>query len=384
MIVLIGDLMTEARSTSQTSHDPTGTEHFNLKMKIEQHSVRRQLADVQDGEPASAPYVVEIDPTTACNLQCPECISGGLLNKGSLDGDVLAETIDSLASMGTKAVIFIGGGEPMAHPRFSDLVRRAHRGGIKVGITTNGTLIDRHLAAVAECAAWTRVSVDAGTPSTFSFFRPSRGDRFSFTALVDQMTRLAKVRTGVLGYSFLLLRRGDRDNIADMVTAATIARDIGCDYIEFKPSMEMDHSLSGWSADHRTAIAESLKLSKELETSTFKVLVPASFLHVMDGTTETEQPKDYHWCPATHYRTVVTPSGCYVCPYHRGQTEFKYADLRTKSFREIWGSSEHRKVLAKIDPAENCRFHCIRHEQNTRFLEGLSEGGGTPDFDPFI
>lgn len=371
--------------TPQDQLDCFDDGRFNLASKLQQESVRARVDQLEPRDPATGPYVVEIDPTTACNLACPECISGSLLNQGSLEHDRLNETIDDLASMGTKAVIFIGGGEPMSFPGFSDLVRRVHGHGMAVGITTNGTLLTRHLGAVAECASWTRVSVDAGTSESFAFFRPSHGNRLPLPHVVAEMRELAQVKRGALGYSFLLLKRGDRSNIPDIVEATKLARDIGCDYIEFKPSMNLDHSLTVWTASELDMVRDLIAVSTSMASDSFQVLAPVSIFHAFDNAEDTSQPKDYSWCPATQLRTVVTPTGCYACPYHRGRPEFQYGNIAERSFRDIWASPEHRDMLTRLSPDRDCRFHCIRHYQNEAILNGTA-AYGTPvaDYDPFI
>src|ERR1700733_1784407 len=373
------------KPTPQEALDRNEDGRFNLVRKLQQESVRSRVADIAPGQPAAGPYVAEIDPTTACNLSCPECISGSLLNQGALDHSRLIETIDDLAEMGTRAVIFIGGGEPMSFHGFSDLVRRVHGHGMAVGITTNGTLLSRHLSAVAECASWTRVSVDAGTPESFAYFRPSRNNRLPLAHVVQEMERLARVKRGALGYSFLLLKRDGRTNIADMVAATRQAREIGCDYIEFKPSMNLDHSLTTWTADEFETVRELIAESSAMATDSFRVLAPVLMFHALAGPEDLAQPKDYSWCPATQLRTVITPSGCYACPYHRGSPRFGYGDIGTRSFRELWSSPDRAKMLADLSPDRDCRFHCIRHFQNEAILSGaVASSPHVSDYDPFI
>jgi MoaA/NifB/PqqE/SkfB family radical SAM enzyme len=371
--------------TPQEALDRKEDGRFNLVRKLQQKSVRDRVEHIAPGKPVTGPYVAEIDPTTACNLACPECISGSLLNQGALEHSRLIEAIDDLAELGTRAVIFIGGGEPMSFPGFSSLVHRAHGHGMAVGITTNGTLISRHLDAVAECADWTRVSIDAGTAESFAYFRPSRGNRLPFAHVVKQMKQLAEVKRGALGYSFLLLKRDGRTNIADMVEATRLAHEIGCDYIEFKPSMDLDHSLTLWTAGELETVRSLIAECSAMATDAFQVLAPVTMFHAFATPEDLTQPKDYSWCPATQLRTVITPSGCYACPYHRGRAEFQYGDVSARSFREIWSSPEHVEMLDRLSPDRDCRFHCIRHFQNEAILNGTAASGpSVSDYDPFI
>ena len=65
-------------------------------------------------------------------------------------------------------------------------------------------------------------------------------------------------------------------------------------------------------------------------------------------------------CLTTEMRTVLSPSGAYVCPYHRGNTNLKIGDPNVESL-EIYGMEKPRKeIMEKLDPRKHCEFHCVR------------------------
>ena len=97
----------------------------------------------------SRPWVIELDPTTACNLACHGCISASLLNQGGFKRDRIKEMAKEFKELGVKAVVLIGGGEPMAHPEFGTIVDYFYDNDIHVGVTSNGTLIDKYLESLA-------------------------------------------------------------------------------------------------------------------------------------------------------------------------------------------------------------------------------------------
>ena len=49
-------------------------------------------------------------------------------------------------------------------------------------------------------------------------------------------------------------------------------------------------------------------------------------------------------------RTLVTPSGCYVCPYFRGSEDKKIGDARHSEFKNIW-SQTRKSVIEKLNPS---------------------------------
>jgi MoaA/NifB/PqqE/SkfB family radical SAM enzyme len=344
--------------------------------------------------------VVELDPTAACDLACPGCISEDLIALGNRfsDGQLMSlgqEFID----VGVKAVILIGGGEPLAHRKIGDFIRFMGEHDVHIGITTNGSFIDRYLHVIAEHSKWTRVSMDAATEKMFSVLRPTKaGTReFSkFNKIIDNMRRLAEIKQGKLGYSFLIQTPADGvevTNIGEIYDAAVLARSIGCDYFEVKPSYQwrggIAHSLMKHPAElMREAVAEIAKLDA-LETPNFKILKAINLKYSLEGV-EQDQPKHYKECPSTHLRTTVTPTGVFVCPYWRGKDHMKVGDVNKESFAEVWAGAQRKSVMEKLDVSRDCGFHCLRNNTN---LEAISikhklQHGATlvevEEFDRFI
>ena len=44
-------------------------------------------------------------------------------------------------------------------------------------------------------------------------------------------------------------------------------------------------------------------------------------------------------------RTVVSPSGVYVCPYHRGNLNMRIGDIGKESFKEMWFGQKRNEVM---------------------------------------
>jgi sulfatase maturation enzyme AslB (radical SAM superfamily) len=347
---------------------------------------------VAAGESLAAPLVVELDPTSFCDMRCPECISIELLNDARFPRERLLSLAKEFAELGVRAVILIGGGEPLMHNAIGDVIDILGRAGIAVGPTTNGTMIHRYLEPIAEFGSWTRVSVDAGTAETFERFRPHRTGRNVFDRVIDNMRQLAAVKRGSLGYSFLLVARTTPDgalvesNFGDVAAAAVLARDIGCDYFEVKPTYDLAHFLVAQPPGLGDLLADQLHQAHETATGGFEVLSPRTLATVMDERQYVE-PKGYHHCPVAELRTLVTATGAYVCPYHRGNPHARYGNPLTESFAEMWSGQRRHDVKTGIDPATECRFHCIRHQSNLLLLRMAHEDLSSevvPDHDPFL
>lgn len=370
----------------------TATGPLQLQAKLFQKSIWPAVSAVARGERLRGPVVVELDPTTYCDAACPECISGRLLNTRRFAGQRLLTLADELRDAGVRAVILIGGGEPLLHPATDDLISRLGHAGLSLGVTTNGTQIHRHIEVLARFATWTRVSVDAGSPRIYELFRPHRSGRNYFSRVIANIRLLAKRKRGKLGFSFLLMRRpGDTNvpsqtNAGDLYTAALLARDAGCDYFEVKPSYDLGHYLHkqppGWTAQ----VTEQLAAVRTLRDSAFEIVSPTTLDTVLSGA-QNLQPKDYSVCLVSELRTLVTPDGAYICPYFRGDPRRSYGDPLSSSFRQLWNSRRRQVALEATQPCRDCTFHCIRHDTN-RALHSITSGEPPPelasDFDLFL
>ncbi|HEY9584965.1 MAG TPA: radical SAM protein [Candidatus Paceibacterota bacterium] len=338
--------------------------------KLLQPSLRDWVENYVHHRSTLGPLIVEFDPTTACNMSCPECISGLLLNQGQIALERALALIDEFHRCGVRGIIFIGGGEPLAYKGMPVPILRCREHGIAVGLTTNGTLIRRYIPVLAECVSWTRFSVDAATQETFSIFRQSNIPE-SFKRVTNNISALANAKRGLMGYSFLLIERlgsgGDSvTNTHEMLKAAQLARELGCDYFEVKPAVDMHHNLIPFSSSIRESLAEQWSQMKYLNVDTFRVIAPRSFSQLLTGTSP-NQPKNYTRCPSLEMRTLVTPKGIYPCPYNRGREETKLGDIDVP-FDSFWSSEQRSRRVADINPSTDCPFFCVRHEMNLLLL----------------
>jgi MoaA/NifB/PqqE/SkfB family radical SAM enzyme len=325
----------------------------------------------------SGPLVVEFDPTTACNLGCPECISGSLLGAGGFSSSAIDDILASFVELGVKAVVLIGGGEPMMHPRIEHIINYLYENNIHIGITTNGLFIESHLDLVATKVSWLRVSVDASCDDTFRQVRPDKKGNSQFDALLKQMRLLGSYsgRTCTFGYSMLLLTRTNEKtgeveftNANEIYNAASLAKSLGCDYFEVKPSFDANH-FHIMQPNHLMKEAKNqLECAQaELTSDSFRILTATNLFEILECN-PTQQPKSYSQCPVTRLRTLVSPSGVFPCPYFRGDVTRSYGNPMHTSLKQIWNSEQMKDTLENLDPSRDCRFHCIRHNTNLELL----------------
>ena len=347
----------------------------------------------------------------ACDLACPGCISGDLLNNKSLNFSdyTILDIAKQIIDLGVKGVVLIGGGEPLLPKVMGEVIKLFGQNDVHIGITTNGTMIGRYLNEISEYVNWTRVSVDASSDEMFKYLRPNRGGKSKFKLVIDNKKMLVKLKKkNSVGFSLIrteadgnatieTLRKGNhkhlvnetiisKSNIDEIFTAAKLSKDIGCNYFELKPSYDLDeHALINHGAETINRIKNELNKCYDLEDNTFKILKSIGLKYLLSNQS-LSQPKSYNNCPIAELRTLITPSGVYVCPYKRGDNNFKIGDLRENNLKKIWASDKRKNVMEKLNPSIHCTSHCIRDESN-KFINNFDTNiinESVIDFDRFI
>lgn len=346
-----------------------------LVPKLYQESVFSRLSQSEFGVPYSTEglQIVEFDPTTACNLGCPECISGSLLGAGGFSSDSVQSILQSFVELNVKAVVLIGGGEPMMHPDIKNIINFLYDHNIHIGITTNGLFIEKYLDIIAEKVSWIRVSVDASNEDTFRAVRPDKLGQSRFNELCRQMKLLGnhKLRSCKFGFSMLLLTRSECDsgeatftNATEIYEAAKVAKSLGCDYFEVKPSFDANHyHIQQPSEIMQVAKTQLMKARNDLQSHDFKILTATNLFDIIECK-PTQQPKEYTSCPVTNLRTLVSPSGVFPCPYFRGDITRSYGNPNHESLTDIWNGKQRKAITDNLNPKVDCKFHCIRHNTN--------------------
>jgi Fe-coproporphyrin III synthase len=162
--------------------------------------------------------------TRTCNLRCVHCYSDSqaMGYPGELSWEQMEAVVADLAAYQVPSLL-LSGGEPLVHPRFLDLVSLATAAGLKLTISTNGTLITPEKAALLKAAqvAYVGISLD-GIGAVHDEFRRKEG---AFEAAVRGFRNCHEVgqKTGLR----LTLTRHNVQNIEqilDFIEAEAIQR----------------------------------------------------------------------------------------------------------------------------------------------------------------
>ena len=179
------------------------------------------------GAPKSASErkpIVVWNVTRTCNLRCVHCYSDSFAQRypGELTIEQATGVIDDLAAFGVSALLF-SGGEPLVRPDLFDLMQYATQKGLRVTLSTNGTLIDEPIAQWLHEVGLTYVGISLdGIGETNDLFRGKKG---AFDGAVRGMRNCRAVGQKV-GLRLTLTRRNcmDLHDIFNFIEAEDIQR----------------------------------------------------------------------------------------------------------------------------------------------------------------
>lgn len=292
------------------------------------------------------PITVELDMTNMCNHKCPECVVNYFRreDKSFLNKKFATNVIKQLAQADIRGLIFTGGGEPLSNPATIDMVKLAHDLGLDLGFITNGSLINEEAAkAILKNCTWVRVSLDAGSEKTFSLTHGMDGKEFR--RIINNIKLLSRLKRKIrskctIGVGYLT----SKDTAFEMEKAAILCRDLGVDYLQFRPMQIRRGNKFSYSW---TNVDMNIENCLNYSNDNYKVLFSK---HKYDMMKRKDYGRFYKKCYGHQFATVVAADGkLYVCCHLRGFDKYCIGDLRKNSFEEIWNSNRREKIVNNID-----------------------------------
>jgi sulfatase maturation enzyme AslB (radical SAM superfamily) len=308
-----------------------------------------------------------------------------------MDEATVRSLLLKLRDAGVLEILFTGGGEPLLNAATPVGMQYTHDLGMKVGLYTNGALIDERTAkAIMEAQpAYVRLSLNAGQRRLYyqhhnPLSEPSGVDYFrnSYNALTLLAQEKARLRSKtVIAVSYLV----DPETAMDVVngarrvaeTARVYPESIG--YMRFTPSV----NYFGHQQHPRDVFERALGLIENEVAPLLSELriEPRVYFHRFNGLYES---RPYSRCLAAGWYGGVGPGGIlYWCCEKLFQRPFAFGSLLDSCFDELWAGEERRQVAqlvadaVKGKTASRCPVVCKPHEHNKVFakIEKLREQG---------
>lgn len=125
------------------------------------------------------PYVLAVEPTTYCNLQCIMCPSPGFKSpRGYMSMETFEKVLREAVAGGVHRIRFIGLGEPLMHPELPEMIRKAKRAGLYTEVSTNAMLLTRELGAALLDAGLDEIGFSLDSADEAEYERIRKGAKF--------------------------------------------------------------------------------------------------------------------------------------------------------------------------------------------------------------
>jgi radical SAM protein with 4Fe4S-binding SPASM domain len=288
------------------------------------------------------PYTISIEPTTSCNLRCPECPSGlrqFSRNTGKISLELYQDIIDQLHNDLIYLILYFQG-EPYLHPLFFRMAEYARQKRIYTATSTNAHFLTDNLARKTVESGLDRIiiSLDGLDQETYEKYRVGGNlDKvIEGTKNLVRWKRELKSKTPFIILQFIVFRTNEHQ----VGQVRKLAEELGVDRLELKSAQVYNYE------EGNPLIPENEKFSRYKKASKDRYLI--------------DNPLNNH-CLRMWRGCVITWDGLVVpCCFDKDAVH-RLGDLKKNTFRDIWRGKVYedfrRKLFSarkEIDICRNC------------------------------
>lgn len=280
------------------------------------------------------PISISFEPTTSCNLRCPECPSGlrsFTRPTGMLQKNLFESTIDQLASTVTYLTFYFQG-EPYLHHQFLEMVNYASKKNIYTATSTNAHYLKDDIAKATVESGLDRliISIDGTSQETYQSYRVGGNlDKvIEGTSTILKWKKELKSKTPHVIFQFLVVKPNEHQ----IPEVYDLARKLGVDEVKLKTAQIYDYQ------NGSELIPTIEKYSR--------------YKRRPDGTFEIKNAMANH-CWKMWHSCVITWDGKVVPCCFDKDAHFVLGDLNKNSFEEIWKGEPYHQFRASLLKSRN-------------------------------
>lgn len=287
------------------------------------------------------PLSIAIEPTTSCNLRCPECPSGlrSFTRKtGMLDEEFFQKIIEQLH----REVIYLTfyfQGEPYLNPKFLQMVKYASQKNIYTVTSTNAHYLDDENAKVTVESGLDRliISIDGATQKSYESYRIGGNLHkvIDGTRNIIKWKKVLRTKKPYVVFQFVVFRQNEHE----IERIKKLGRQLGVDEVKIKTAQIYDYKRG----NERMPLNEKYSRYKKEESSF------------------TLRYSSLENCWRMWHSCVITWDGKIVPCCFDKDAKYSLGNLKEKSFREIWFNGAYTQFRAsflssekEIDICKNC------------------------------
>lgn len=289
------------------------------------------------------PISISFEPTTSCNLRCPECPSGlreFTRPTGMLQQDFFRQTIDDIHRE-LLYLVFYFQGEPYLNPHFLDMVQYAHQKGIYTATSTNAHYLTDEKARKTVESGLDRliISIDGTTQEVYANYRVGgKLDKVLEGARnIVKWKKALNSKTPFVFFQFLVVKPNEHQ----LDEVKQLAAEIGVDQVRFKTAQVYDYE-----NDPNGLIPTHEKYSR--------------YKRKKDGSMQVKSGLQNR-CWRLWSGNVITWDGLVVPCCFDKDAMHQLGNMKTQSFKAIWQNDNYRQFRKElmtsrknIDICSNC------------------------------
>ena len=275
------------------------------------------------------PVSVSIEPTTSCNLRCPECPSGlrsFTRPTGMMEVNVFRKVIDQLHKR-ILYLVFYFQGEPFLHPEFLEMVRYSASKKIYTATSTNGHYLSSETAKKTVESGLDRliISIDGTTQEVYEKYRIGG----NLTKVIEGVKNIVewkkklKVSKPELIFQFLVVKPNEHQ----IENAKQLASLIGINKIVFKTAQIYDYE------NGSDLIPTKVKYSR------YKLK--------KDGSFEIKNKLLNHCWKLWHSSVITWDGQMLPCCFDK-DAHYKMGNLQYDNFKQLWKGIEYMNFRKSI------------------------------------
>ena len=298
----------------------------------------KSKSPIHPGLPVSIP----IEPTTSCNLRCPECPSGlrsFSRPTGMMELTTFQKIINELHENLSYLILYFQG-EPYLNPGFLESIRYASSKKIYTATSTNAHFLTKENAMETVESGLSRIIVSMDGIDQESYEKYRIGGKLN--KVIDGIEKLVaakkvlKNHTPFIILQFLLFKH----NTHQIPEIKKLAKKLGVDKLELKTAQVYDFEKGS------ALIPEKEELSRYQQNSNHEYQLKNDLLN--------KCWKMWHSC-------VITWDGNIVPCCFDKDAKYTMGNIHEQSFKEIWNSSHYQEFRSnlfrnrkEIDICKNC------------------------------
>ena len=287
------------------------------------------------------PISIAIEPTTSCNLRCPECPSGlrsFSRETGMLEEKFFQKTIDELYE-DIFYLTFYFQGEPYLNPKFLEMVKYASGKNIYTATSTNAHFLDDENAKRTVESGLDRliISIDGTTQESYQSYRIG-GDLqkvIEGTKNILKWKKQLRSKTPHVIFQFVVFRQNEHE----VEEIKKLGKQLGVDEVKIKSAQIYDYE----NGNERIPVKEKYSRYKK-NNSQFTI-----------------HNSQLQGCWKMWNSCVITWDGKIVPCCFDKDAKHQLGDLKSKTFKEIWQNESYKNFRTsllrsrkEIDICQNC------------------------------